>query len=310
MLLTAYYDESGTHAGSPCTVLAGLVASVDAWAAFEWEWSKVLRKHKINHLRAKHLYHRQGQHKGWNDKQEETLWNDLLYVFQERKDLIISKTILMEEDYVRSYRADPLPKERFDSRYGLCLRSCLSVFAASQYAVNPLGSVNYVLELGHHNAGDARRVFDEFKKERESTWGKSLGTISFGAKKDVPALQAADFIAYWAYKTECDILAGDLEEGESSWIEDLLVELEISVARHIITPRDLAILRQNFLVKKKKFRALEDAVLRVNSNALIYSDERYRGFPIELAVSAEELSQLPAQMKRLNRRRRSSARSQ
>jgi hypothetical protein len=168
--------------------------------------------------------------------------------------------------------------------------------------LNPLGSVNYVLESGHSNAGDARRVFDEYKKEKESTWGSSLGTISFGAKKDVPALQAADFIAYWAYKTEYDILSGRLEDCESSYIEDLLVQLEISVARHVIMPRDLAILRQNFLAKKKRFRALEDAVLRVNSNALIYSEDGYRGFPIELAVSAEELSQLPGQMNRLNRR--------
>lgn len=302
MLFTAYYDESGVHQGSPCTVLAGLVGNVEAWARFEWAWAQVLRKNQITHLRAKHLYHRQGQHKGWSEKQEDTLWNDLLYVFQEHKDIMISKTILLEEDYLRTYRSDPLPKERLDSRYALCLRSCLSLFAAQHYSMNPLGSVNFVLEQGHKNAGDALRVFDEFKKQ-DQRWGQALGELSFGEKRQIPALQAADLIAYWAYVTERDVLSGNLDPWESSYIEDLLVQLDYTVARHLITPLDLAKLRQNFLAKKKKRRALQDAVVRINTSELVYYD-RYHGFPIDLYVSADEVAALPSKYAVISKQRR------
>ena len=68
-MFTGYYDESGTHGGSPFTILAGFVASPEHWAHFEREWRKVLRNYGLTHLRAKHLFHRQKQHKNWKDKQ-------------------------------------------------------------------------------------------------------------------------------------------------------------------------------------------------------------------------------------------------
>src|SRR5438105_4466057 len=73
VILTAYYDESGTHGGSPLTVLAGFVGSGDEWVGFEREWQKVLKKHKITHVRAKHLWHRQKQHKGWSYQRQREL---------------------------------------------------------------------------------------------------------------------------------------------------------------------------------------------------------------------------------------------
>jgi alpha/beta superfamily hydrolase len=63
MILTAYYDESGTDANSPATVLAGFVGDTNDWVDVEIEWAKVMKAHKITRTRAKHLFRRQGQHK-------------------------------------------------------------------------------------------------------------------------------------------------------------------------------------------------------------------------------------------------------
>ena len=41
---------------------------------------KILKKHNTTHVRAKHLFHKQKQHKGWADKQVTELWADLMYV--------------------------------------------------------------------------------------------------------------------------------------------------------------------------------------------------------------------------------------
>src|SRR4029077_4277530 len=146
VIFTAYYDESGTHDGSPVTALAGLFGDIYASAHFEAEWKKVLKKHRITHVRAKHLSHRQGQHKGWSHKQINTLWNDLLYVFQEHDQVSITKTVLKTEDYKRSYVGDgPRKKERLDSKYALCLRTCLHfhpVWHHDRYKGD--GAVNFV----------------------------------------------------------------------------------------------------------------------------------------------------------------------
>jgi len=59
---------------------------------------KILKKHNTTHVRAKHLFHKQKQHKGWADKQVTELWADLMYVIQER-DMFAGKTYLFEDDY-------------------------------------------------------------------------------------------------------------------------------------------------------------------------------------------------------------------
>jgi len=127
VIFSAYYDESGTHADSPVTVLAGLIGPVDDWVPFERDWRMVLKKHNLTHVRGKHLYHRQKQHKGWTDKQVTLLWADILYALQERKGFVITQTVLNNREYLSSYVRDgSIGKERLDTKYALCLRACLN----------------------------------------------------------------------------------------------------------------------------------------------------------------------------------------
>ena len=93
MILTAYYDESGTHANSPATVLAGFVGDTNEWVDFEIEWKKVLRGFGITHVRAKHLFHRQGQHKEWEWSKVDELYAAIMYLLQERKHIFASKNV-------------------------------------------------------------------------------------------------------------------------------------------------------------------------------------------------------------------------
>ena len=129
MILNAYYDESGTHGGSTVTVMAGLVGDVNDWIEFDREWNKVLRKHEITHVHAKHLYHRQGMYRGWREKKCWELIADLMYVIQERKQLFISRSFLLEDHYLRVYRAKK-PERRERLEFQVCtLLSGISAFS-------------------------------------------------------------------------------------------------------------------------------------------------------------------------------------
>ena len=252
MILTAYYDESGTHDGSPVTVLAGFVGSTGDWIKFECEWRKVLKKHGVTHIRAKQLWHRQGPYKGWTTQRAWLLWADLLYVLQENKKIIASKTILKEEDYAIFYWSDgPAPKERLDTRYALCFRSLMHfhpVFHRDRYVA---GSANIVLEAGHRNWNDAVRVFSELKNDKEIPWRENMGSVSFISKQDSPALQAADMLAYWSYRSAFNNCRYH-EEGHISRFELEILFSGLTTVDHLIRPEDLTTLRQNFLRKKKK----------------------------------------------------------
>jgi hypothetical protein len=278
VVFAAYYDESGTHDGSPITVLGGLVGSVDQWAGLEREWRKILKKYDLRFVRAKQLFHRQGPYKKWPRKQLEYLWNDLLYVFQEHPQLQVSKIVLNHEDYYRSYIGEgPISKkERLDTKYALCVRVALNFLPMVHHGVHAPGAINFIAEAGHRNQGDALRVFTELKNQKSYPWSGSIGAISFGTKPDFPALQAADLISYWFYKTEMEKIAAAAREEDNydnngwtydedgdywydAWtpwdiseLEQKLVRCGISIIEHIIQPRDLANLRQNFLAKNKR----------------------------------------------------------
>jgi hypothetical protein len=274
-VFTGYYDESGTHAGSPFTVLAGFVGRADHWARFEREWTKVLRNHNITHLRAKHLFHHQKQHKGWTERQTSRLLNDVLYVVQELKNQDVcfaSKVLLREEHYLKSYvDTGPLKRERLDSRYALCLRAFLDfnlLWAEPLPPGMPMADVpvNFVLESGHRNAGDAVRMFAQYKADKRVRHRHLIGSLSFGEKKQFPALQAADLLAYMFYATEVELLKDlpllqeklgpfyDYDAADSwdvSGFEDELGNIGIGVVEHVIDPEYLAQLRQNFLAKRR-----------------------------------------------------------
>jgi hypothetical protein len=247
----AYYDESGTHAGSPVTVLGGFVGSADEWACLDRDWRKVLAKHDLRFIRAKQLYHREEPFRGWSDKQYRHLWADIFYAIQERRGLHLSKIVLRDTDYAQHYLQNgPKRKERLDTRYALCMRCALHTYPMALDRKND-GPVNYVLEAGHKNAGDALRVFNEVKQSKDIGWRKSIGALSFGSKVDFPALQAADFVSYWFYRTELmkikrgtDLLIGPVE-GE-------LADCGLMVLDHVITKTDLENLRFNFRASTPK----------------------------------------------------------
>jgi hypothetical protein len=254
MILTGYYDESGTHSGAPLTVLAGFVGPIEEWANLSREWGKVMRKYGITHVRAKELFHKQKQFKGWKDKQVTHLWSDMLYVLQEQKEIFASKTVVLDEDYRMFYVSDgPARRERLDTKYALCFRSLLYFNPLFHRMFYANGSINFVLEAGHKNAGDALRVFNELKDDPNYKARDAIGYMAFGKKRDEPGLQAADALAYWFYRTEVANLK-DWNEYEPS-ISPLEVELA-DMGKQIIgcvpTPQCMMEMRQNFLRKNKK----------------------------------------------------------
>jgi hypothetical protein len=92
----------------------------------------------------------------------------------------------------------------------VCFRACLA-FAPS-YIASELQltgeaqrtqetTINFVLEDGHRNVGDARRLFDLFKANAVPEWQHFVGAFDV-SKKNSPGAQAADFFAYCVYRTE------------------------------------------------------------------------------------------------------------
>ena len=55
IMLLAYLDESGTHGGSPNTVMAGFAGTQEQWEGFISEWESVLQEYGRRSLHMKRL---------------------------------------------------------------------------------------------------------------------------------------------------------------------------------------------------------------------------------------------------------------
>ena len=70
-------DESGTHDGSPITVMGGLLARAEQWERFEKGFAELQRKHNFKVWHSKKFRQRKGDFKGWSDYQRTALYWDL-----------------------------------------------------------------------------------------------------------------------------------------------------------------------------------------------------------------------------------------
>jgi Protein of unknown function (DUF3800) len=76
-VFTGYLDESGTHGGSPATVMGGLLATAEQWQRFEAGFAKAQKRHGFRVWHSKIFRQRKGDFKGWTEEQRTKLYWEL-----------------------------------------------------------------------------------------------------------------------------------------------------------------------------------------------------------------------------------------
>lgn len=201
MVMTAYFDESGTHgAESPATIVAGFGATVAQWTGCEKRLLRLFRDFDVENFHAKDFRGTKNDFKGW-DRSQKAKFNSRFLQIVDTQLAFGASAILASDNYKRFYRDRPFDrKARPDSEYGLCFRTALiqAVMHSEPYADRwPL---NVVMELGHKNHADALRVFEDVKAGVSLRFKPALGTISFAAKGDCLLLSVADSLAYSMFR--------------------------------------------------------------------------------------------------------------
>jgi hypothetical protein len=204
-VFTGYLDESGTHDGSPATVMGGLLARAEQWAEFEKKFAQAQKVHKFRVWHTKKFKNKAGDFKGWTDEQCRALYWHLGKITS--TGLTESVAIALDNaTYQSVYRAGEHPRRaRFDTKYGLCFRMCLTFFVSEVFKRKhrkKIPPLHIVLEGGHRNYGDAERIFFEMKDEYERGGVYVLRTLTKAEKDDSGQLMMADFAAHSEYLLE------------------------------------------------------------------------------------------------------------
>ena len=215
MILTAYHDEAGTHAGSPVTVMTGIMGTANQWRRFETAATKIKARYGFKVFHTTDFKTKSGEFLGWNPHKRLALLGDLAEVANDKSFMEGVTFVLSNREYDEFYKGS-VRYFRQDSKYGLCFRNCMLHLIL--YAVDRLGThkkfpetkLNFVLESGAKGADDAKRIFDETKKEMQEMGLNLLGGLTFDLKGDHDALWLPDFVAHMNF------LQGDLEPVQPS----------------------------------------------------------------------------------------------
>ena len=89
----------------------------------------------------------------------------------------------------------------------MCLYKLISETAKRKFR-KKIPDLHIVLEAGHPNSGDVKRIFGEIKKEFSGRGGEMLRTFTLADKGDCGPLMMADFVAHSRLELDRTAAAG------------------------------------------------------------------------------------------------------
>ncbi len=196
-VLKAYFDESGTDgAQSPVVVVAGFVATGDAWIAADERWRAALLEFGLDHYHAKDCEYGSGPFWKWAGAPEmrraatlaltEIIRDTGLYGFW---------AAIPRDDW--EAEADSALLARYPEPYFLCFERCLQEVSAWSAQFQQGAPVAIVMSEQNEYEELASRIYRDYIAAKRPL---ALRSLTFTDMLSCTPCQAADLLAYAANK--------------------------------------------------------------------------------------------------------------
>jgi hypothetical protein len=211
-MIRVYMDDSGTHLGSPYCVIAGYWGGRAQWLKFEREWKKVLDEYSVPEFHAKTYWARDdkreriGPYKGWDEHRRKRFILSLLTIIGNHKIYPFAHGVHRSEWKKQS----PEERQVFCGSSGRLRAPDNPMYMAFTTSVlrtirhcNPGVVMHFVLDSHRNTDAWATICYGELKNSmsKEDPAGfRKVGDLTFADSKRALPLQAADLLAYEAYR--------------------------------------------------------------------------------------------------------------
>jgi hypothetical protein len=201
-MLSAYFDESGTHPNSPICVVAGLVAPPLQWERLTVEWQRVLDSEGLPDFHMKDFAHSRNAFEGWDKERRDRLIRRLIPIIKRRVNKRVWTAVVMEQ-----YRQLLVGDTNDEHAYGLCALGCASRlrWLALQTGKQDF-YIPYMFEQGGKGSAIVFRAFENLLANGRGDFYRMSYLTVADRRRAVP-LQAADLHAYEIFKYFSDQIA-------------------------------------------------------------------------------------------------------
>jgi hypothetical protein len=192
LTLTAYLDESGTHAGSPAVSVAGYLSTPEQWQVFEAEWLTALGDFGVPSFHMTDFANRAKPFAHWNESQRRERFRRLVEIINRHALFSVGHVVPTASfDAIFSDKA----KRIVGGAYGLAATVCFLDAAKLLDPQFPSARIKYIFEMGAEGTGQVLKTFRQNSKDPDQRTALKLLSLQFESKEFVP-LQAADILAY------------------------------------------------------------------------------------------------------------------
>jgi len=201
-MLVGYFDESGTGTKSPAISVAGYVARDTEWDRFQLSWDRCLKKFGISsHFHMTDWEARQEQFKGLTEEKRLELFQALVGILRRTFRFgVAASTIIEHYDENRPMLDPPL------SPYSFCVLQCLQWIGEWAEKIGHAEHIGYVFENGAGFNGEVYSLRERIISNESLRHRYRLGSLVFEDKKILNPLQAADILAFEAWKEMCNYI--------------------------------------------------------------------------------------------------------
>jgi hypothetical protein len=205
-MVTAYFDDSGTHDQSNVVVWAGVFGTPEQWKALDTDWRAKLKepspaipaKEPIKTFHMHHCFNSTGEFEGWSRTETDFLVHELMQIIL-KHEISGYGFGVWRPDFDDLVSPDFFPM--IGDPEGLCLRAVYtqSVEWVQRYTTED--RISYVFDDRPHRANENKLIFKAIKETRDARDQRpKLDEVTFGSASEVVPLQVADLFAWETYR--------------------------------------------------------------------------------------------------------------
>jgi hypothetical protein len=192
--LECYFDESGSHDGSPVLTVAGYVFEQDRCRRLDLAWKQLLADYRLPFF---HMV--DCAHNVWpfdHLSRDECIEAEKAAIRLISEHALLGVAVAANE---REYQSWFYPEKRIGGVYSFCCWQILAGIKAWLERNNFQGDVAYFFEAGHDSQGEANALMTRIFNNPSLRSGYRYAAHAFVDKEKVRPVQTADILAWqWA----------------------------------------------------------------------------------------------------------------
>lgn len=202
IIVFAYFDETGTHASAPDTVVAGYMFSKNGAKLFRQRFLETIYPLLLPDKKGRRIYHSTKCIGGYDEYSKMSVADrehivDLL-VAAIKTSVSVGSVVGMErKEYAKAVEHSPILRQLAGSEYSVCLIRCIENIAEWLNRKEISGQIQYVFEAGCNHQREANEILANISRSPELKKRYRWHHYAFVEKgPEVSQLFAPDLLAW------------------------------------------------------------------------------------------------------------------